>query len=126
MIKKNIDKDDVNDDEDENLEDSEETDEFYKSKNIIFRKRTKAKIRRYRRYMLENDQDNFYREQLMLYTPWVSEDKDILKTNFEEEFKKNEDLIKENRQKFNKVWLEQGEIDAAVNLAEENPSVNEK
>jgi hypothetical protein len=45
---------DVNDDEDENLEDSEdseETDECYKSKNIIFKKRTKANVFRYRRYI---------------------------------------------------------------------------
>jgi hypothetical protein len=53
-----------------------------------------AKILRYRRYMLESVQDNFYSEQLMLYIPWVNEDKDKLKKNFEEEFKKNEDLIK--------------------------------
>ncbi len=59
----------------------------------------------------------------MPYTPWVNEDKDILKTNFAEEFKKNEDLIKENRKKFNKVQLEQDEIDTAVDPAEENPSV---
>ncbi|KAL9977890.1 hypothetical protein ACROYT_G015348 [Oculina patagonica] len=41
-------------------------------------KRTKSKIIRSVRFHRENDSENYYREQLMLYTAWRNESKDLI------------------------------------------------
>ena len=41
--------------------------------------RTKPKVLRYVNYNKKVDSENYYREQLMLFTPWRNEEKDLLK-----------------------------------------------
>ena len=41
-------------------------------------KRKKSKIIRSVRFHKDNDSENYYREQLMLYTPWRNESEDLI------------------------------------------------
>jgi hypothetical protein len=41
-------------------------------------KRSRAKIIRYVRYNVENDESNYYREQLMLFLPWRNEREEVV------------------------------------------------
>ncbi|KAK3909785.1 Pheromone-regulated membrane protein 6 [Frankliniella fusca] len=65
------------------------------------RMRTKPRIIRYRNYHSEIDSDNFIRENLMLFTPWNIEQKDILDKNVEDLFTVNKDSISDNKKLFN-------------------------
>lgn len=64
-------------------------------------KRNKMKVIRYRRYFKEHDEQNFYREQLMLFLPWRNEDKEINEVNFEMKYLENIKMIRENFMKYN-------------------------
>ena len=80
--KKNYDSDDQPDDTDGNSE-GENSDDLSNEvlstgKNGVFiRRRTKAKILRFRRIQFHVDPLGFYREQLMLFLPWHDEKKDL-------------------------------------------------
>ena len=52
---------------------------LYKTKNEIrYKKRKVPRIIRYVRYNKKNDAENYYRERLMLFTPWRNKQKDLL------------------------------------------------
>jgi hypothetical protein len=62
-----------NDDDDNNICPFDEEDYSFNNKKATFAKRKQSKILRYRRYMLEIDPNNYYREQIMLYLPFRKE-----------------------------------------------------
>lgn len=71
-----------NNDDDPNAADIQEdttasSNNCYTVGALTFKKRNKAKIIRYVRFNKENDSEKYYREQLMLFCPWRSEN-DIL------------------------------------------------
>jgi len=109
--------DDENDDEDNNynLDDDENNQEIFAvTKKVNFVKRRKPKIIRYRRYMLENDPENYYREMCMLWLPWREENES---SNYHQIYKENECKIIANYVNLNGKFLEQKEIDVAIELA---------
>jgi len=61
-------------------------------------KRKRAKIIRSVRFNKEKDPENYYREQLMLYTSWRNEQKDLLKEcqTYQERYQQVESKSKEN------------------------------
>jgi nucleoside-triphosphatase THEP1 len=60
-------------------------------------RRSRAKIVRYRRYNEVSDPKNYYREEVMLYVPWRSEEDELLLVDIELKHKKNIVAITENR-----------------------------
>ena len=85
-----------NDGNEDSLEDENDADNshssglLYKTKNgIRYKKRKVPKITRYVRYNMKNDAENYYRERLMLFTPWWNEQKDLISSfdTFEAHYK---------------------------------------
>ena len=62
-----------------------------------YQKRTKTKIIRYRRYDIQQEEMDYYREQLMLYIPFRDERKDILDCDIKFMFDLLSDQILETR-----------------------------
>ncbi|CAG4957666.1 unnamed protein product [Parnassius apollo] len=69
------------------------------------RKRTKTRVIRFRRYSYIDDPDNFYREQIMLYIPWRSEEEELLNPNIniKDIFDEYKERIKAESKQFNKL-----------------------
>lgn len=67
----------------------------------LIKRRRFNKVIRFRRYNQKTDADNFYREMLLLYTPWRNE-KHISSgySSYEEAYKKNKQLINIRRAEF--------------------------
>ena len=58
---------------------SHSSDLLYKTKNgIRYKKRKVPRIIKYVRYNKKNDAENYYRERLMLFTPWRNEQKELI------------------------------------------------
>lgn len=57
--------------------DSFQSEEYPMKNGTILRKRKTQKIIRYVRFNKDQDPENFYREQLMLFYPWRFETKDL-------------------------------------------------
>ena len=76
--------DNVEDEYDENKDPQIDTENISKLRYSVTKGncrivlRTKPKILRYVHYNKKVDSENFYREQLMLFTPWRNEEKDLL------------------------------------------------
>ena len=68
-------------------------------KGFIYR-RTKAKIIRYRRYQFEEDPSNYYREMLMLFTPWREEREELIDIVYEEVYAQRLPIINTNREQY--------------------------
>ncbi|KAK7573658.1 hypothetical protein V9T40_004699 [Parthenolecanium corni] len=62
--------------------------------------RQQPRIIRYVNYHKEKDEDNFYREQLMLFNPWRDENKEILNVDLKTKYTQNETVIKQNRKEY--------------------------
>ena len=62
--------------------------------------RQRTKILRYRRYRLEDEPPNFYREHILLFFPWRNECEDIENQNCEEIYKINEEQILKKKDNF--------------------------
>lgn len=107
--------DDLPEDErnDENEDDTEILDceqyvnpcqiEEYPMKNgTILRKRRRQKILRYVRYNRDQDPENYYREQLMLFYPWRNEEKDLLSDceTYKEHYLQKMDILNVNKEKY--------------------------
>ena len=71
--------DNVDDDPSDESDETDDTTEYQLKGGMKFVKRKKAKIIRSVRFNKENDPENYCREQLMLYTPWRNEQKDLIK-----------------------------------------------
>jgi len=64
------------------------------------RKRLKSKVLRFRHYGLEEDPDNYYREQLMLFTSWRDEETELLSVNWARTYNEKQEIIRTNARKF--------------------------
>ena len=81
-------------------------------KDISFmRLRRKAKIIRFRRYSIIQDEVNFYREQLMLFVPWRTDSSDTDNIDFKSMY------ATQNRELFES--RDQSSIDEAINILED-------
>ena len=65
-------------------------------------RRTKPKIVCSVRFNKCKDPENYFREQLMLYTPWRNENKDIIQNNhcYQERYEKQHPIISHNKLKY--------------------------
>ena len=75
----------------------------YKLKGgIMLIKRKRAKIVRAVRFNKGKDPENYYREQLMLYTPWRNEQKDLIKDcqTYQERHQQVESIINSNKEQY--------------------------
>ena len=81
------------------------------------RQRRKAKVIRFRRYNIIQDEMNFYREQLMLYVPWTEEYTYSDNIDFRCIYESNAKLILQNRSYFEST--DQTSIDQAMNVLED-------
>lgn len=86
-------------------------------------KRKIAKVIRYRCYNKEIDPENFYREQIMLFFPWMNEEQDIINHDCNSKYTNYLTLIKENREKYNLFAKYVEELDSE--LMEEEEEINE-
>ena len=85
--------------------------EYFKLKKAMgyIKKRKNGKIIRYRRYKVEDDPDNYYREQLLLFKPWRNEEKEIedpKPNNHFQLFEKHKKIIATNKAKFENITAE--------------------
>ena len=97
---------DFNDNVDDDLSDNDETldehDEYEMKGGITLVKRQKPRIIRSVRFNKNKDPENYCREQIMLYTPWRNEKKDLLKDfqTYQYRFEDVKDPIEENRKQY--------------------------
>lgn len=68
----------------------------------ILKKRNQPKVLRYVRYNKDQDPENYFREQLMLFYPWRKEKEDLLGAfdNYENHYNEKIDVINVNRMKY--------------------------
>ena len=83
----------------------------------FMRLRRKAKVIRFRRYCLVQDEVNFYREQLMLFAPWRTDTSDTDNIDFKSMYATHLNLISQNRELFES--RHQSSIDEAINILED-------
>lgn len=76
--------------------------EFPMKDGSVLRLRETRKIIRYVHYNKEQDPENFYREQLMLFYPWRNEEKDLKgsENTFEANYLQHEEVIQTNKMPF--------------------------
>lgn len=67
-------------------------------------KRKRAKIIRSVRFNKEKEPENYYREQLMLYTPWRNEQKDLIKDcqTYQERYQQVELIANSNKEQYDR------------------------
>ena len=77
-----------------------ESDKYEMKGGIMLIKRQKPRIIRSVRF--KKNKENYCREQIMLYTPWRNEKKDLLKdfNTHQDRFENVKGLIEENRKQF--------------------------
>ena len=83
----------------------------------FMRLRRKAKVIRFRRYSIIQDEVNFYREQLMLFAPWRTETCDTDNIDYKCMYATHLNLITQNRDLFES--RDQSSIDEAINILED-------
>ncbi|KAE9543469.1 hypothetical protein AGLY_002269 [Aphis glycines] len=71
--------------------------------NKYIHKRKIRKIIRYVRFNVDKNEQDFYREKIMLFLPWRNEKTDLLDINCKQVYETNIDQIKMLYQQFNKV-----------------------
>ena len=105
--------DQINRLEENNNKEKEDTkNKFLKLKKSLgyLKKRDNARIIRYRRYKVDNDPEDYYREQLLLFVPWRDEENEIEDpkdyTHFQL-YERNKIIIAANKSKFENLSLEQ-------------------
>lgn len=81
----------------------------------VISKRTKVKIIRYRRYQLQKDPINYYREQVLLFYPWRNEENEIEKSDCKTLYYQNIDIILKKRNTYTIIGDET--IDEAMQQA---------
>jgi hypothetical protein len=75
------------------------------------RERNKLKIISYRKYNIKQDADNYYREQILLFMPWLDEKNQVENVDYFKVFEKNKTIIAENRAKFEKLVPDDNEAE---------------
>ena len=97
---------DFSDNVDDDLSDNDgllhESDQYQMKGGITLIKRQKPRIIRSVRFNKNKDPENYCREQIMLYTPWRNEKKDVLKNfnTYQDRFEHIKELIEENRKQY--------------------------
>ncbi|XP_015125653.1 ATP-dependent DNA helicase PIF2-like, partial [Diachasma alloeum] len=81
-------------------------------------KRKQLKIIRYRRYKLQQDEHNYFREQVLLFYPWRNEEDEIENSDCRSLYHKNIEIIEKNRKKYSIIGDEV--IDEALEQAMED------
>ncbi|CAG9799161.1 unnamed protein product [Chironomus riparius] len=107
-------------DNNQNEEDeSGEFNEVYEVEGGTVRKRKQIKIIRFCRYDFHKDPNNFYRERLMLFKPWLDESLELEKDNLNlaEIYTLNKELIESNSSRYIKLDIDLNDI--ARNIEEE-------
>ena len=77
----------------------------YKLKGVMkLVKRKRAKIIRSVRFNKEKEPENYYREQLMLYTPWRNEQKDLIKDcqTYQDRYQQVELIVNSNKEQYDR------------------------
>ena len=94
--------DDNLDDDVCDLEQTSENDKYEMKGGITLVKRQKPRIIRSVRFNKNKDPENYYREQIMLYTAWRNESRDLLKDfqTYQDRFEIAQDEIKQNRKQY--------------------------
>ena len=94
--------DDNLEDDVSNLEQTSEMDEYEMKGGITLVKRQKPRIIRSARFNKNKDPENYYREQIMLYTAWRNETTDLLKDSqtCQEWFEVVKNEIEQNRKQY--------------------------
>ena len=94
--------DDNLDDDVCDLEQTSENDKYEMKGGITLVKRQKPRIIRSVRFNKNKDPENYYREQIMLYTAWRNETTDLLKDfqTYQDRFEVVKDEIKQNRKQY--------------------------
>ncbi|CAF1284931.1 unnamed protein product, partial [Rotaria magnacalcarata] len=85
--------------------------------------RKKKKIIRYRNFTLHQHPENYYREQLMLFLPWINEEEILININHEETFELYKDLIQQKRSEY--VLREVNQFEQAVEDHTERENEND-
>ncbi|GBM80454.1 ATP-dependent DNA helicase PIF1 [Araneus ventricosus] len=70
---------------------------------LEYRRKKKSSVIRYRRYKLQQDRINYFREQVLLFLPWRSEYQEVEIVNCEEMYNECLDRIEENRRLFSAI-----------------------
>ncbi|XP_011867235.1 PREDICTED: ATP-dependent DNA helicase pfh1-like, partial [Vollenhovia emeryi] len=81
---------------------STDSDDEYDEESEI-KERKKQKVIRFRRYKLNQDRYNYFREQVLLFWPWKNEREDVDTQDCENIYSKNIHVIEENRNKFSVI-----------------------
>ena len=94
--------DNVDDDPSAEDNQTDDTTEYKLKGGMKLVKRKRAKIVRSVRFNKEKDPENYYREQLMLYTPWRNEQKDLIKDcqTYQERYQHLESIINRNKEQY--------------------------
>ena len=94
--------DNVDDDPSAEDNQTEDTTEYKLKGGMKLVKRKRAKIVRSVRFNKEKDPENYYREQLMLYTPWRNEQKDLIKEcqTYQERYQQVESIVNSNKEQY--------------------------
>ena len=79
-----------------NEEDTDEEQEHA----VSYNERQRASVIRFRRYKLLQDPHNYYREQILLFLPWMNEELEVENNNCEQVFIQKRHLIFANRDKY--------------------------
>ena len=123
---------DFSDNVDDDLSDNDgllhESDQYQMKGGITLIKRQKPRIIRSVRFNKNKDPENYCREQIMLYTPWRNEKKDVLKNfnTYQDRFEHIKELIEENRKQYENHSavlnhaLQEIERDASENIVAPN------
>lgn len=68
-----------------------------------YRRKKKFSMIRYRRYKLQQDRVNYFREQVLLFMPWRNASQQIESVNCEEVYNENVESIEVNRRLFSAI-----------------------
>ncbi len=73
----------------------------------ILKEREKSKVIRFRSYKMHHDPDNYFRELVMLYHPWRTEDVMLIPGESEKIFNDNQEAIQVKRLEYNQICEEE-------------------
>ena len=105
-----------------NNNESEFEDDNNENNCCLIKERSKEKILRYYNYKFDVDKINYFREQVLLFVPFRNENNEIQNANCEIIYNNNKELIKINKEKYNKLnhnSLEQAMFDAETTSDDE-------
>ncbi|CAF1035111.1 unnamed protein product, partial [Brachionus calyciflorus] len=81
-------------------------------KDYNAKKRGQKKILRYVRYSLEDNPENYYREQILLFVPFFNEENDVINIDHKNIYKNKIDIIIKNKKKFGAEAIDFEKIEA--------------